>query len=332
MTYENIRKLVRLCRKIQEVDDADVFFAVSGRKSSGKSSFGIQFSKDYVQDYFGENCFNIRKYFCYNNKQVDEKIHTLPKYAPIIGDEAIRFAWSREWNKAENKDLVKFSTQVREKHHILFLNIPKIVWIDKAYREGLVSLWAWIHSTIENGTKKSYAIVFEPDENQGQTDSWHLKKFINEGKEYRIGRSTDIEKIYKLVRNHPCFMDIFQFPKVPDDIYKEYQELKVFYAMEKGQEYTDQRQMGKVMSYNLMRNWDDFQKSISQGRFTRPTYRIIADMLTREPDSKKPLVQHTTIRNWVHEMASKIPNKQEIQKLLDEEPKEEIEDDIQPGI
>ena len=329
MTYENLKKLVKYCRQIQTIDDSDIFFGITGRKGAGKSSFSTQFTREYVKEYFNEDYFSINKYFCYNNKQVDEKLHTLPEYSPIIGDEAIRFAWSREWNKGENKDLVKFSTQIREKHHILFMNIPRMPWIDKAYREGMLGMWAWIHATIENGEKKSYAIIFEPDENQGEPDSWHLKQLRQtEGRISRIGKFTDMDKIYKLVKNHPCFMDIIQFPKVPDDIYSEYRKLKTFYAMEKQSEYVDQKEMGKIISYNLMRNWGNFNTALKEGRFERPTYRLIAALLCHDPSRKKQLVQHTTVRNWVQEIAEKAPNKEEIQELLDDMDEEKTEEEF----
>lgn len=329
MTYENLKKLVKYCRKIQTVDDSDIYFGVTGRKGGGKTTFDVQFTRDYISEYFNENYFSIKKYFCYNNKQVEEKLHTLPEYSPIIGDEAIRFAWSRDWNKVESKDLIKLSTQIREKHHILFMNIPRMAWIDKAYREGLLSMWAWIHSTIEDGEKKSYALIFEPDENQGEPDSWHLKQLRQtEGRINRIGKFTDIDKMYKLVKNHPCFMDIIQFPKLPEEIYDEYKKLKKFYALEKGTEYVDQRQMGKIMSYNLMRNWDKLQQTINEGRFSRPTYRMLADVLCHDPRAKKSLVQHTTVRNWVSEIAARIPNQEEIQAVLDIESQEKEDEEV----
>lgn len=317
MTYEKLKDLVKYTRKLQTVDDSDVFWGITGRKGAGKTSFSTQFSREYVSEYFGEEYFNLKKYFCYNNKHVEEKLHTLQEYAPIIGDEAIRFAWSREWNKTDSKDLIKFSTQIREKHHIVFLNIPRMAWIDRAYREGLLTMWAWIHATIEDGEKKSYAIIFEPDENQGEPDSWHLKELRQtEGKIKRIGKFTDIDQMYKIVKDHPCFFDIVQFPKVPDEIYKPYKQLKQFYAMEKSMDYVDQRDFAKIFCYNLKMRWPAFKNAIDTSRLKKPTYRLIADWLSFDPSRGKAMTQHTTIKNWIDEVILKNPHIQNPEELI----------------
>lgn len=306
MSYENMHKLVKYFREIQVKDDNDVFVGVTGRKGCGKSTLSIQLSRAYVKQYFNEDYFSIRKYVAYNNKDVFDKMYTLPKFSPIPGDEAIRFAWSRDWNKSDNKDLTRLSTQIRPKKHILFMNIPKLSWIDKAYREGMIDIWIWIHSVVEEGEKKSYAMVFEPDDNQGYTDSWHLKELKKaKGRIKRIGRFTDIDKLYNIVKRHPCFLDVFSYPKLPDEIYEDYLKIRQQKVMEGGAEFVDSKEIGKIICYNLFKNWDIFSGKINETRFKKATYRTIAD-LSYDPARKRPLVQYTTIKNWIDEVSKTI--------------------------
>lgn len=327
MSYDNLNKLVEYCRNIQTKDDSDIFFGVTGRKGSGKTSFSIQTTRRYIEKYFDERYFSVHKYICYDNNEVDEKMHTLPTYAPIVGDEGIRFAWSREWNKPDNKSLVKLSTQIRPKKHILFLNIPRMAWIDKAYREGMLTLWAWIHTTIEDGDKKSYAIIFEPDENQGQPDSWHMKLLQQKQKKtIKVGRFTDIDQMYKLVKNHPCFFDIVQFPKVPEDIYTEYMDLRMKRVLQKAEHFVNQRDLGKIFIYNIMKNWDAFDAALQKSRFKRPHTRMVAETLCFDPATKKSIIQATTITNWMREIAESINEEIDI---LEEEKEDEPEKDTE---
>jgi hypothetical protein len=302
MTYENLQKFVDYLRGLQINEDNDVLMGVTGPRGCGKTSFSIQCSIKYVKKYFHEDYFSLRKYVAYNNKEVFEKLHTLPIYSPLIGDEAIRFAWSREWNKADSKELIKFAAQMRPKKHIFFMNIPKLVWMDKAYREGMIDIWVWIHAVDTEEGKKSYAMVFEPDENQGEADSWHLKEFkIKKRKIDRIGRFTNMDRIYNIIKNHPCFNTMFPFPKLPDDIYQNYLEIRKAKVMERESDYINQKDMAKILVYNLKQNWDSLTNAIKEGRFSKPTYRMIAEILSKDTKGNQ-LIQHTTVRNWVNDV------------------------------
>ncbi|KKK64315.1 hypothetical protein LCGC14_2985450, partial [marine sediment metagenome] len=276
MSYQTLNQFVDLLRVIQTKDDNDIFLGITGRKGSGKSSFAIQVARRYAERYFGEKTFDINKYIAYNNEEVIEKIHTLPMYSPLIGDEAVRFAWSREWNKADNKELAKLSTQIRTKRLIFFMNIPKLAWIDSVYREGMLDFWVWIHSTFTDQGKEAYALIFEPDDNQGEGDSWHMKHLrkFSKKKTGRIGRFTDIQRLYKMIKNHPCYVDSLKFPKVPEEIYIRYLALRNKRAFERKGEYINQKDAAKVMTYNIKEKWDKLIEKVNEGKLKKPTNKI----------------------------------------------------------
>lgn len=323
MTYENLTEFVDLLRAIQIKDDNDIFLGITGRKGCGKSSLTIQIARRYVEKYFGEKNFDVRKYIAYNNEDVIEKIHSLPKYSPLIGDEAVRFAWSREWNKTDNKELAKLATQIRTKKLIFFMNIPKLAWIDSVYREGMLDIWIWVHATFTEEGKRSYALVFEPDDNQGEGDSWHmaLLRQNKRKKKNRVGRFTDIQKVVKLVNSHPCFIDSFTFPKVPADLYERYLKVRNVRAFERSNEFISQKDAAKIVIHNFKNQWPKIQEAVGEARAKLPTNKIISDILSYDHTRKKVTLKQNTIMQWLAEINKLVPQ-------VKEEPKvEEKQDD-----
>lgn len=308
-----------------------MFIGVSGDKGSGKSTFAIQTARFYIEKYFDKDYFSFRKYVAYNNDEVYRKINALSLYSPLIADEAIRFAWTREWYKSEHKEIIKLGAQIRTKKLIFMMNIPRFAWLDKAYREGLLDMWVWIHSYVnQEGQLEVYAIVFEPDRNQGEKDAWHLNKLIKtRGKIERIGIFTTIDKILKIVENHPCFFDAFKFPPLPAELYAEHLEQRNK-AIFKGEEmFIEQKQIGKVISYNLCYNWDKIMEAVQQSRLKKPNVRMIADVFLKDPVKNEGLIVHSTIHKWVEEIKKKLPPEklQQIEQTFEELP-EEFEDEI----
>ncbi len=337
MGYDNMNDFVDYIRAIQIKDDNDVFIGSTGRKGSGKSSFSIQIARKYVEKYFGEKTFDLKKYIAYNNDDVIEKIHSLPKYSPLIGDEAIRFLWSRDWNKAENKELARLATQIRTKKLIFFMNIPKLVWIDSVYREGMLDIWVWIHASFDEHGKDCHALIFEPDDNQGQTDSWHtdiLKKKAKIRKN-RIGRFTPIDKVYKMVKMHPCFVDTFKYPVVPKDLYERYLEIRNERAFERTKDFVNQKDTSKIMVYNIKERWNELSEAVQKGKFNVPSYRMIRDYLLKDPRTRQFIVKDVALINWYKEVKESLPPEEQYPKEEQErirKEKEQREEPITPEV
>ena len=326
MSYEGIEKCVDFFRGIQIKFDSDVIVAVTGMRGSGKSTFDIQITRKYLERHLKENftISDLNKYVGYNNDDVFKKIYSLPKFNPLIGDEAIRFIWSRDWNRSPNKELIRLTTQIRTKKLLFFLNIPKITWMDSSFREAMVDIWVWTWATLnKEGEKESYAFVFQRDENQGEGDSWHLAKLRDmqrRKKKSIIGKFSDVDNILKMIKKHPCFFDAFKFPKLPQEMYDAYQKIRDERAFEKESEYVNQKDIGKIMSYNLKYKWQSFMERIKkQGT---PSTRAIQEILLNDPSINQPLVSHNAISQWINDIKNKLP--QEKQPI---EVKEEFEED-----
>ncbi len=299
MSYENLNKFIDYLRKIQE-SNMDALIGVTGPRGMGKSSFAIQIARRYVERYFGEPSFNIRKYIAFDNDEVLEKIHTLPVYSPLIGDEAARFAMGEDWNKAESKELKKVVAQIRPKRLIFFLNLPKLNWLDKKYREEMVKIWVWIPT-------REYALIFEPDMNPGIDDSWHLNEFKRFSKK-RLSHFSDIDRILKIARRNPCFMDYFKFPKVPEELYDRYEAIRNARAFESKPTFINQKEVARTMVYNLKYNWDGFLAAVNKSKNNRPTFDIMEDHLVIDPRTKEKIASSKTFSKWNREMNLAIRN------------------------
>lgn len=332
MPYKGIEKCVDFFRGIQIKFDSDLIIATTGMRGSGKSSFGVQCSRIYTKKYLGGEfqISDLNKFIAYNNDEVFEKIYTLDEYHPLMGDEAIRFIWSRDWNRSPNKEIIRLTTQIRTKKLLFFLNIPKITWMDSSFREAMIDIWVWTWTTLnEQGEKECYAFVFQRDENQGQGDSWHLDKLRELQKRKKksiIGKFTDVDRILKLVKNHPCYFDAFKFPPLPKEMYEAYQKIRDERAFEKSSEYVNQKEVGKIMSYNLKYKWQELLARVAQGKFKVPTSRIISEVVLKNPQDSNLMVNHVSVNNWINEIKSKLPE----QRQLITEPEELIEDEYAP--
>ena len=306
-----------------EIDSPSQWYITDNFMITHNSSLAIQIARRYVERYFGEKTFDVDKYVAYNNEDVIEKIHSLPKYSPLIGDEAVRFAWSRDWNKSANKELARLSAQVRTKKLIFFMNIPKLSWIDSVYRESMLDIWIWVHSTFTDRGKESHAFVFEPDDNQGEGDSWHMSLLKKSGKakKTRIGRFTDVEKVHKMVKNHPCFMDSFIYPKLPQGIYDRYLVIRDKKAFEQAYKYINQKDAAKILVHNVRENWQKLVTAVSQVRIAKPTHKIIADILLHDPARNESILSQDMVRIWCKEMKDALPM---VKK--EDEPKEDKPD------
>ena len=330
MSYENLNEFVDYIRVIQVKDDNNVNIGMTGRLGCGKSTLSMQIARRYVKRYLGKE-FRINDYIAYTNEEVMEKIYSLPKYSPLIGDEGVRFAWSRDWNKSENKELARLSTQVRTKKLIFFINIPKISWIDSAFRESLIDIWIWVHSSFnEQGQKEGNALIFEPDQNQAETDSWRLDILKSKlRKRERIGRFTPIERLLKICKNNPCFVDSFKFPKLPEEMYQTYQRIRDRKAFEKEGEQMSQKDTTKILVYNLRKSYQKLIEEVEKGRFTYPSFLLIQKILLKHPITKNTIVKDTSIRNWYNEINDMV----ELHYAKPEEPETIIpEPDIKPPI
>jgi hypothetical protein len=295
MTYENLWRFVDVVRRQQEAD-LDVIVAVTGRKGMGKSTFAMQVTRRILHRYFGERHVNVKRYVAYNNQDLKEKIFRLPPFSPIVADEAARFAMGEDWNKSDSKELKKLIAQIRTKHLAIFMCLPEFLWLDKKYRDGMVTQWVWVPT-------RQRAHVFEPDDNPGEPDVWHLRKLARAG---YISKFTDSSKLTRVSAKNPCFRYEVMFPKLPDEIYQRYVELrdKIAYeeSLNREPEGSRHEEYGKIMAYNLVKNWDVFKNGLDAARGGVPNARMLQDTLMVDPRTHKVVATQSNLCIWIREV------------------------------
>lgn len=241
----------------------DTMILLTGTKGGGKSSTAIQLSRAWCK-LLGIR-FSPARHIAYNNSDVMNKCDSLNKFEPLIADEAIRFASSENWNKAENKDLKMKLGQIRTKHLFYILCFPlNISKLDKTYLNDYVNYW--IHLFV-----RGKGVLFIKDENVA-LDPWNLKALE------RIGswnEFTEPAQIEKKLSTHPNYWTTVSIPKVPTPVYEQYL---------------------KVREYNVY-NDDAVRRSLSKTDFYKAALLLALEsiMTVDKTISMKRIVMH--IRN-----------------------------------
>lgn len=340
MTYEKQKNFIYYMRWMQE-NDLDCLVITSAPKGFGKSSSIIQIGRGYIEE-FGLRCLDCNKtwiytgqalekdkdgfkvkdnlhepcpkcnssnigkqtrldfmkHLAYDNDEIREVIYEIDPYSPILADEGVRFLMGEDWMTTESKTLKKLFAQMRTKHLIVLANIPKFAWIDKKYRNVMASFWVRI-------LKRGLAVLMQPD--LGETDDpWHLKEFEQMLGSYFYFTPDEalIKKVERMKSRHPCVFDYFNFPPVPEDIYKEYltaRNRKVFERRNQ-EDKIDQKELAKICSWNIVNRWPEIQGAIKISRFDRPTFKLMEEFMFKDPKTEEKIIGYTTIRNWINEI------------------------------
>lgn len=260
--------------------------------------------------------FDFNTWMGYDAEEVEAKIHSLPKFAPLLSDELARYALSMNWNSGESKNMKKLLMQCRTKNLVLMGNLPDFVNLDKTYR-NMADYWVRI---LQRDNNSALALFLKRSKGE-HADKFHIKQFQELLGDYFEDTSMlEVERIADaMIRKHPCVEDSFKIPPLPKDLYADYEryrDSKVF-AKEEKDLILDERIISKIFVYNLLENWETFSKAIKEGRYERPTLKMLEDYLARNPVTGHILVRYTTIRNWQKEIegivrVSGVKNKESI--------------------
>jgi len=192
----------------------DSMILITGQKGAGKSSTGLMMIKFW--SYLLDIRLDLNKSLVYSNTQLMNAIDELPKFYPILADEAVDFASAQNWNKRENKYLKLKLAKIRTKHLFFILCWPwKIDKLDKIYFESYINYWIDLFG-------RGYGAVFVKDLNP-VSDPWKLDYFKKIG---TFNEFTNIEKIRDIYRKHPNFWELIRFPMPSESYYNEYLKIR----------------------------------------------------------------------------------------------------------
>ena len=211
--HKVFKYFVRYCL-YRNLANFDTMILLSGNKGTGKSSFAIMLSREWCA-LLGIP-FSPKHHMAYTNNQVQERIDNLPRFSPLVCDEAINFASSAEWSKVENRELRKKLAQVRTRHLFFILCWPmKVSKIEKSYLDTFVNYWLHI-------IKRGVGVIFVPDLNP-VTDSWRLNLFKDIG---GFTEFTGMDKVKKKLMGHPNFWYMITAPKPSENFYRKYLNIR----------------------------------------------------------------------------------------------------------
>jgi hypothetical protein len=301
--YSKFYNFVELLRQDQ-LDDFDCMIAITSRKGFGKSSTALKIGMTLHKRYL-KTRFDMKDQIVFTPEEVNEKIDILPPYSCLIWDESVMGAMGEDWNKAISKILKKKITTCRTKHLIIILNIPDLSWLDGKYRNNLLTHWIHI-------VDRGLGVWFLPDHRPVAKDCWHLDIFDNLfPKKKRIeDPRINPEPILKKLLRHPCCEEEFVIPKVGEENYQEYLEVRdqAVYGESAPTGGVTHMEWKMRAVYCLKKYLEDLYATNSA--VPQPTTTLIEKILT-DPISKIKLVQRQNVPYWCSKVKQGIKNLQE---------------------
>ena len=183
----------------------------------------------------------------------------------------------------------------------MFFNVPEFTWLDSKYREGMATFWL---RSIERGV----SFIFEKDKGESK-EKFHMKEM--EKMMGVVKYMTNMEKIKRNLHRHPCFFDMIHFSELPESIYEEYELVRNARTLQRqaADMELSNKDVAKIMTYNLIRNWDSFKIAVDTSKEKRPTYQMLVNELLMDPLTRKKVVSDTSTRLWVQGVENYIKSK-----------------------
>lgn len=198
--------------------DLDLVVGVCGVEGMGKSNFSIALGQALDPN------FSLERNMIYSPdaKEVQKRIISLPKYAPIILDEAIKVLLKDEHYSKMQIFLKKVFATARKQNKIIILCMPYFSDFSVYWRKNRIAIWFQI---MDRGVGAAFV---RDNVNVFSSDPWHLRKnevlleeFLSKRKLGDLGLS-DKTYIYSRSVN---FWRMFHFEKISDELEAQYKEI-----------------------------------------------------------------------------------------------------------
>jgi hypothetical protein len=197
----------------------DLVIGVCGEEGSSKSTFAV------VLGWYLDLDFGVRRNVIGspNAQDVAENLlGKLPKYSPVILDEAIKVLYKLGWQNQAQILLNTVFSVCRAQNKAVLLCMPRFLDFNTYQRQHRIKIWI---ECVERG----HAFVFMKDKSPFIEDSWHIKenqKLI----EKHLGRKTlpemDKEEFYEGLRKTKTYAGELFYGVMPEDVETEYNALK----------------------------------------------------------------------------------------------------------
>jgi len=220
--------------------DLDLVIGMCAPEGGGKSTCAIDLAMKL------DPAFTLDRNMIYSpdHKEVQKRIHDLPKYTPIILDEAIKILLKDEHYSKMQIFLKKVFATARKKNKIIILCMPYFSDFSVYWRKNRIKIWLQI---IERGVGAAFV---RDNFNIFSSDPWHMRaneKLLEEySSKKRLGDITFSDKNY-IYSKSTNFWKMFEYDNIPESIAKEYKEKseKVSGELEMEEEKGDKKEAWK---------------------------------------------------------------------------------------
>ena len=162
---------------------------------------------------------------CYipTSKQIEQQYLNLPMYSYLHIDEASRGLHKHKWYDSIQQKLNLLYDTEREGHYLCStLIMPRFQNFTENFRNFMITYWIHV-------PRKGIALFYKKDEDKDAKDPWHIdENYRMKLKKVGFKRTFEIstgEKI-RLEQYTKCYWFYCKVPKIPDEVWKIYQEEK----------------------------------------------------------------------------------------------------------
>ena len=233
--YENGYDLVIRSIHKRVKDDRDVLCATTATEGAGKSAFTLRMAMDYAKR--AHVPFDVEANVIYNPDVQDlaNRINRLPKFSPILVDEAVKVMLKDEHYLKAAVFLKKLFATCRKQNKVVFTCMPYFTDYQLYFRKNRILIWFYI---IDRGVA---AVFIKDNVDPASEDPWHLKEFkelIEEHSRvrYRISDYNAREKL-NLYSHHRNFFCAAKASFPPLEIWNAYRKLSEQVSLEVAEEW-----------------------------------------------------------------------------------------------
>ncbi len=216
---ENLKLFCSLVRKDLR-DEYDYVIGITGYPGYGKSTIAAIIAM--LIDYDYEFDFNIC--FIPTSKEIQDSYMKLPMYSVLHVDEASRGLHKQKWYEKVQQTLNTLFDTEREGHYLCtLLLMPRFQNFTENFRNFRIKYWI-------NVVERGLAIVYKRDEDKDAKDPWHIdENYKLKFKKWRSKKiyERDVPATVRMEQQTVNYWFYFQFPEIPKEIWKDYQDLKI---------------------------------------------------------------------------------------------------------
>lgn len=245
--YEEVRQMGQFCQNIHyrlHNRDQNFVMALTGGTGTGKSFGGLQLC------YTLDPNFTVEKNVIFDPLDFVELVNSKDTYQGmmVLWEEVGVGIDSKKWYAPINRAIGHVVQTFRKKHMGVVMTVPNASFFDGTVRK-LLNAYGEMEDHIDRQNNKSKMRIYIPKY------SYRFKKEYFAAPQYNLKRENRPFRVEKLV-----------FPKVPDEIAKEYEKKRAEFMKSKGIEIEE-----------------DMREAMNQGK-RKLTPKEIAIIIANKPD------------------------------------------------